>query len=140
MIIIYLIFLIVKFNYTKNVATNITLLCSVGFLLFIACYKCIAATQRQTLHSSFFAEDFFGEVCSPGNLSQTPRQVRRTLQEGWQQAKEMFCKLTIYNVSPADGVVNIVICKYNFNVFPFLRNEQLFIVLPSCIPSGNRFP
>jgi len=55
MIIIYLIFLIVKFNYTKNVATNITLLCSDGFMLLFTCYKCIAATQRA--NSSIF--DYF---------------------------------------------------------------------------------
>ena len=47
MIIIYLIFLILNFNYAHNVATNITLLCSVGFVLFISCYKYIAATQRK---------------------------------------------------------------------------------------------
>ena len=50
-LIIYLIFLILKFNYSHNVATNITLLRSVGFLLFIACYKYSAATLRATLQS-----------------------------------------------------------------------------------------
>ena len=47
MIIIYLIFLILNFNYAHNVATNITLLCSVGFMLLFPCYKYIAATQLQ---------------------------------------------------------------------------------------------
>jgi hypothetical protein len=63
-----------------------------------------------------------------GNYAEHCRQgtFPSGLQEWWQPATGIALKLGIYNVSPDDGVVNIVIGKYNFTVFS-LRSSDIFV-------------